>query len=328
MGTEDVSLYAVWAEDRNGNGVADYAEPIRIIYNGNAQEGGTVSSEPIDGNSYIPGDKVTLSDVGPAHSAVKRRKVIFLGWTNQATTQIYEDEENAPELLKEVTLGSEDMTVYAVWVYQAHAWGEWEPVTPPTCTEKGSEKRICLNCEAFEERDVGPNGHEWDDKFTIDKEADCTTDGSKSIHCKNCEVVKDETVIQAGHTYDGWEYSADGHWQECTACGEKTVAESHIFQWIIDKESGIADNGSKHEECSICHYKKDAVAIPPIGSTEKPGDNTSGNDTGNLSKPSKPDQDSPQTGDTSNMWFWILAVSAAGMGTTLWIYKKENTFED
>ena len=330
MGTEDVSLYAVWAEDRNGNGVADYAEPVRIIYNGNAQEGGTVSNEPVNSNSYIPGDTVTLSDAGPVHSDVNGRKVIFLGWTKQATTQIYDWGDNAPEILKEVTLGSGDITVYAVWVYKAHTWGEWETVTAPTCTEKGIKKHICMECKETEIRDIDPIGHEWEDEFTIDKEADCTTDGSKSIHCKNCDAVKDKTVLQStGHTYDGWNFNADRHWQECIVCGEKTIAEDHTFQWIIDKESIAADSGSKHEECSRCHYKKEAVTIPPIGSMEKPGDNDSSDAAGNLSKPAQPGHDSPQTGDTSNMWFWIflLAGSATGMGTILWIYKKENTFD-
>ena len=53
-------VYAVWAMDRNGNGMADYEEACSLTYNGNAQEDGTVSNEPVDGNSYIPGDKVTL----------------------------------------------------------------------------------------------------------------------------------------------------------------------------------------------------------------------------------------------------------------------------
>ena len=102
----------------------------------------------------------------------------------------------------------------------------------------------------------------------------------------------------------------------------------HSFQWIIDKEATTTSSGSKHEECSVCHYKKEAVVIPAIGNSnmEKPGDNTSGSDTedSSESKPSQADDNAPRTGDTGNLWLWILAISVTGMGATLANYKKRN----
>ncbi|WP_223924196.1 hypothetical protein [Enterococcus faecium] len=49
----------------------------------------------------------------------------------------------------------------------------------------------------METKDVEPNGHDWNEKYTVDKQPTTTEDGSKSIHCKSCNVVKDSTVIPA-----------------------------------------------------------------------------------------------------------------------------------
>ena len=78
---------------------------------------------------------------------------------------------------------------------KGHTWGGWVTIT--SCTEKGVKYRTCSVCKLSETEGIDPTGHDWDDDYTIDKEATCTTDGSKSIHCKNCDAVKDSTVIPA-----------------------------------------------------------------------------------------------------------------------------------
>ncbi|MBC5689707.1 hypothetical protein H8S37_12335 [Mediterraneibacter sp. NSJ-55] len=45
-------------------------------------------------------------------------------------------------------------------------------------------------------------------------------------------------------------------------------AKGHTFKWIIDKEAEETKAGLKHEECTICGYKKAAVEIPAFGSAE------------------------------------------------------------
>lgn len=84
----------------------------------------------------------------------------------------------------------------------------------PTCTTEGNvEYWYCKECgkyfsdaegktEIRKEDTVLPmTEHEWEDDYTIDKEATETEDGSKSIHCKNCTAKKDIQVIPA--TGDG-----------------------------------------------------------------------------------------------------------------------------
>ena len=53
-------------------------------------------------------------------------------------------------------------------------------------------------------------------------------------------------------------------------------AKGHSFTWIIDREATEQAEGSRHEECSICHEKKAAVAIPKLPSGTQPSQQPSG----------------------------------------------------
>ena len=92
-------------------------ETVKVLYDGNGKKGGTVSGIPADDGVHISGDKVTLSIQKPIHSDVDSKKVVFLGWTAQATDQIYSRDDKTPEYISEVMLGDRDITVYAVWGY-------------------------------------------------------------------------------------------------------------------------------------------------------------------------------------------------------------------
>lgn len=71
-------------------------------------------------------------------------------------------------------------------------------------------------------------------------------------------------VLEHVHDY-GNEYQSDEnqHWKECR-CGDKTDAQSHDFVQITDKEPTETEAGYKHEECTVCGYKKANVEIPVL----------------------------------------------------------------
>ncbi len=72
------------------------------------------------------------------------------------------------------------------------------------------------------------------------------------------------TVTQ--HEYAAeWKSDGTNHWHACSVCGEKTDMAAHSFKWITDKEASSSEAGSRHEECSVCGYKKAAVEIPATG---------------------------------------------------------------
>ena len=152
-----------------------------------------------------------------------------------------------------------------------------------------------------------------------------TVNGVKAEVLSNMlEVIMDadKTVIV---TYKGiphvhnhgkdWKSDADNHWHECP-CGDRKDTAAHTFKWVIDKEATATTRGSKHEECTVCGYKKAAVEIPATGSAEKPSDqpDKSGNTT------------SPKTGDSSNPVFWSALLFISGgavIGTTVVRRKKK-----
>lgn len=164
--------------------------------------------------------------------------------------------------------------------------------------------------------------------FTLDSgyEIDTVTvNGVKAEALSNTlEVIMDadKTVIVTyksiphTHSYGAdWKSDADNHWHECP-CGDKKDTAAHSFKWVIDKEATATARGSKHEECTVCGYKKAAVEIPATGSAVKPSDQT--DNLGNTT--------SPKTGDSSNLVLWsaLLFISGgAGIGTTVVSRKKK-----
>ena len=153
-----------------------------------------------------------------------------------------------------------------------------------------------------------------------------TVNGVKAEVLSNMlEVIMDadKTVIVTYksiphiHSYGAdWKSDADNHWHECP-CGDRKDTAAHTFKWVIDKEATATTRGSKHEECTVCGYKKAAVEIPATGSAAKPSDqpDKSGNTT------------SPKTGDSSNpvLWSALLFISGgAVIGTTVVSRKKKH----
>lgn len=152
-----------------------------------------------------------------------------------------------------------------------------------------------------------------------------TVNGVKAEVLSNMlEVIMDadKTVIVTYksiphiHNYGtAWKSDADNHWHECP-CGDRKDIAAHSFKWVIDKEPTATRKGSKHEECTVCGYKKAAVAIPAKGSTVKPSDQT--DKSGNTA--------SANTGDSSDpvLWSALLFISGgAVIGTTVVRRKKK-----
>ena len=152
-----------------------------------------------------------------------------------------------------------------------------------------------------------------------------TVNGVKAEVLSNTlEVIMDadKTVIVTyksiphTHSYGAdWKSDADNHWHECP-CGDRKDTAAHSFKWVIDKEATATTRGSKHEECTVCGYKKAAVEIPATGSAAKPSD-----------QPDKPgNTTSPKTGDSSNLVLWSALLFISGgavIGTTVVSRKKK-----
>lgn len=237
----------------------------------------------------------------------KTRKCEICGYTEYEDTDIdsnaHEWEENYT-IDKEPTCTTEgsksihcsrcdatkDSTVIPV---TDHTYGEWEIVTPSTCTENGVKKHTCIHC-GFEQTEIIEPAHEWEDSRTVDIAPSCTEQGEDSVHCRNCDERKDiKEISPNGHDWSEWKtlveptITAEGkESRSCNVCGikeEKTLpklsgkkewkhdekkhwhvddngniidVDDHEFKWVVDKEPTATEPGIGHYECIACAFEK------------------------------------------------------------------------
>ena len=136
-------------------------------------------------------------------------------------------------------------------------------------------------------------------------------------------VETDLTMTPAadGHTHNygtEWKHDETNHWYECE-CGNKADITAHTFKQIIDKEATATEKGSKHDECTVCGYKKAAVDIPVTdfrnSSDDQPNKptNTASSESSSADQTNKPiNTASPKTGNTDNMILWIVLLVIGG----------------
>ena len=179
-----------------------------------------------------------------------------------------------------------------------HSFGEWTVTKEASTTEPGSKTRSCSVC-GFEETVEIPvlshthsYGTDWKNnetshwhectcgdkadvaehsfgEWTVTKEASTTEPGSKTRSCSACgfEETLEIPVLSHTHSYGtDWKNNETSHWHECT-CGDKADMAAHSFRWIIDRAATATQKGSKHEECTVCGYRRAAVEIPATGTT-------------------------------------------------------------
>ena len=174
-------------------------------------------------------------------------------------------------------------------------------------------------CECGEKADITAHNFKW----IIDKEATTAEKGSKHEKCTVCGYKKAAVDIPKidSHNHDygtEWKYDSTNHWHECE-CGNKADITAHNFKWIVDKEATTAEKGSKHEECTVCGYKKTAVDISAIGFGSSSDDEANKPTNTVSSESSSADQlnntantASPKTGNTGNIILWIALLFVSG----------------
>ncbi len=174
-------------------------------------------------------------------------------------------------------------------------------------------------CECGNKADITAHNFKW----IVDKEATATEKGSKHEECTVCGYKKAAVDISKidshNHNYGTeWKYDETNHWHECE-CGNKADITAHNFKWIIDKEATATEKGSKHEECTVCGYKKAAVDIPAIGFGSSSDDEANKPTNTVSSESSSADQlnntantASPKTGNSGNIILWIALLFISG----------------
>ena len=153
-----------------------------------------------------------------------------------------------------------------------------------TCTDKGETTytaTFAVDWATTQTKviaDIAAKGHKL--SKTDAKAATHMTEGNIEYwYCSVCgkyfgdeaaatEITLASTVTAklADHTADTkkWEYDKVNHWNRCE-CGEKLNTAEHTFEWVTDKKATESEAGVKHEECTVCHAKRNEnTEIPKI----------------------------------------------------------------
>lgn len=174
------------------------------------------------------------------------------------------------------------MTVYQDGSIYSNADGHHYGAPQYTWSESDmscTARRICEGCENEESETVTAS-------YTEEK-AGCETNGKKEYKAefKNPSFeVQTKTIMtdSLGHdiTDAVWSKDEKAHWKDCkNGCGKKLEQAEHTFQTIIDRQATESNEGSSHEECSVCGYQKAAVVIPVTGKEETTNEQPSNTNT-------------------------------------------------
>ena len=165
------------------------------------------------------------------------------------------------------------------------------PAVAATCTEPGSE--VYYTCDACGQM-LDKDGNAIDAIPVVDAlghdsrhhdRVEPTHEENGNIEywtCARCgkffsdqactkEITEADTILPAqGHNYSkNWSSDAENHWHACD-CGSKTDVAAHDFQWVIDREPTEESTGMKHEECTVCHFKRNENTVIPVLSGHSP----------------------------------------------------------
>lgn len=63
-------------------------------------------------------------------------------------------------------------------------------------------------------------------------------------------------TVNASHDYSDWKFDENEHWKECKYGDSVIEKGEHTFEWVTDKEATETETGIAHEECTVCHAKR------------------------------------------------------------------------
>ncbi len=142
-------------------------------------------------------------------------------WECSVCRNIYADEDCTVNIDAPVPVEATD-----------HAWGEWEVVTPATCTAAMVEQRVCAhNAEHNETKTTGEAlGHNFDDG-AVTKTATCAEEGVKTFTCtaEGCNHTKTEQIAKIAHNYQYAVTEGDVKHKvefKCLNCGDKDESKT------------------------------------------------------------------------------------------------------
>lgn len=264
-GTYEITIFI---KDSAGNVIATRTATASygysaVSYNAN----GGSQNIPTDGTTYSSGNTVTVKfDYIPSMYGYN-----FLGWSTDrnATEPTYTQNGT-----KTFTIGSSDVTLYAVWALAVHEH-EWTETsrTQATCTTDGRINYAC-SCGETKFDIIQAQGHNI--QTIIQTAVTCTTDGLIIDRCANdgCTYEK-RTVVHGSHNYsitDRKEATCNtsGYIEyTCSNCQDKQYEYfegKHNYVETARVEPAVNVEGSVTYTCTACNDSYSIVlpALTPV----------------------------------------------------------------
>lgn len=166
-----------------------------------------------------------------------------------------------------------------------HTYGAWDIVTAQTCTQNGIRRRICSECEYEQTEIIEADGrHDWEDTYTIDRNATCTEEGSGHVSCKICGQTQTKILPATGHALNRTvekkatcTAGGNAEFYTCTVCGKRfwddsgkreisqaettdTAKAPHSYTAAVVPAT-TEQNGSVYHKCSSCGMVSDTKII-------------------------------------------------------------------
>lgn len=133
----------------------------------------------------------------------------------------------------------------------AHSFGDWQVVSPATCTADGSRQRVCTRCGAVEVQTLPAAGHKFGE-WTTTKKPTCTETGTEKRTCSVCSKVETRVIAALGHT-PGTEVSVDknDHWNICEVCHQPVNKTEHTYVNGIQCVCGVRKSAEGDADTTI-----------------------------------------------------------------------------
>ena len=138
------------------------------------------------------------------------------------------------------------------WIYRVSS--------EATCTEQGSQTKICTECGESILETPGPLGHDWN---TVTVAATCTKNGVQKKTCNRCGEYQETTLKALGHDWNVEEKEAtceeEGYKKTtCNRCGEyseeiyEALGHSYPEDWTVVTEATRTTEGLQEKTCERC----------------------------------------------------------------------------
>ena len=148
-----------------------------------------------------------------------------------------------------------------------HDIGDWQTDLAPTCTEAGTEKKVCSRCDYSESREAAALGHSFT-SYVSDENATCLEDGTKTAKCDRCDATDTQTDVDSklGHSFTNYisdenatcleDGTKTAKCDRCDVTHTQTDSNSklgHSFTTYISNDNATCtENGTKTAKCDRC----------------------------------------------------------------------------